>query len=459
MHELSLSVESSQEAAGGEHHSSQTSSTTDQPAHSTASSASSGQHPPLSLEDIESSAIKSPAYNNHDAADPVFDDSTRGDGICQTFKMDKGAMRPRQPADMYKKLSPTKRSGYVANRRSATFIIHEDGGDAVDQLSTSQIDSSQVSIGESSATISTQALRRTSSMVKLSFDSEGKAEVMARTGNTPSPPRAASFTLNATSHRRGLGLHRSLSAVETGGSNALGQQYSLGRSKDARTWEFYCDADAREALNKQAEREENGSASAAIGLIRSRSNNNKPLLSNSNKRNAHVQKLDSAKRHKSTVEKVSRKKLERATSSVARLQTTNGTAPRTKSNKTRMKHSKSNSQSALVQDLEGDSDKENWQPGTQRRPQQRRRPATSEERARALLDNLREPTQSSRMSPVRGKSGSRRRQEPKLVDKENAAPVIDDEVAAFMRDSNLSKEEEDLDCVQNLLSLSQATWM
>ena len=39
------------------------------------------------------------------------------------------------------------------------------------------------------------------------------------------------------------------------------------RSRDARTWEFYCDSDARNALTEQAEREEKGSATAAIGLI------------------------------------------------------------------------------------------------------------------------------------------------------------------------------------------------
>lgn len=42
-------------------------------------------------------------------------------------------------------------------------------------------------------------------------------------------------------------------------------------------------------------------------------------------------------------------------------------------------------------------------------------------------------------------------------DKENSAPEVDDEIAAFMSESG-PREVEDLDCVQNLLSLSQAAW-
>ena len=42
-----------------------------------------------------------------------------------------------------------------------------------------------------------------------------------------------------------------------------------GRSRGARTWEFYCDSGARNASTEQAEREESGSATAAIEMIRS----------------------------------------------------------------------------------------------------------------------------------------------------------------------------------------------
>ena len=43
-------------------------------------------------------------------------------------------------------------------------------------------------------------------------------------------------------------------------------------------------------------------------------------------------------------------------------------------------------------------------------------------------------------------------------EKENEVHKVDDEVAAFMGDTVPPREADDLDCVQNLLSLSQAAW-
>ena len=50
-----------------------------------------------------------------------------------------------------------------------------------------------------------------------------------------------------------------------------------GRSRGARTWEFYCDSDARNALTEQAEREESGSATAAFEMIRSQISDRKHI--------------------------------------------------------------------------------------------------------------------------------------------------------------------------------------
>ena len=51
--------------------------------------------------------------------------------------------------------------------------------------------------------------------------------------------------------------------------------------------------------------------------------------------------------------------------------------------------------------------------------------------------------------------------EKRLVNRENNDPEADPELAAFMRSgrkSNSISEEEELDCIQNLLSLSQGNW-
>ena len=234
-----------------------------------------------------------------------------------------------------------------------------------------------------------------------------------------------------------------------------------GRSRDARTWEFYCDSDARNALTEQAEREEKGSATAAIGLIRSQINNSKVMTPNPNKRNAHAQKPDSTKRQKADVQGTGKAKLARATSSVARLQTTNSNGHTHSAMKGGEKKVKGGSQSAIWQEYEGDSDKENWEPGTQTSNPRRRRPGHSHQAARILEESFRVPSQSSSLDAMMNREGTTiRRSTTKSSnseEKENSGPRVDDEIAAFMGESG-PREVEDLDCVQNLLSLSQAAW-
>ncbi|KAK4694763.1 hypothetical protein P7C71_g2872, partial [Lecanoromycetidae sp. Uapishka_2] len=233
-----------------------------------------------------------------------------------------------------------------------------------------------------------------------------------------------------------------------------------GRSRDARTWEFYCDSEVRNALTEQAEREESGSATAAISLIRSHSNKAKAMTPNLNKRNAQAQKFDSTKRLKADGSKTSKPKLGRATSSVVRLQTTSSNTQKRPS-KDVQKHSKSNSQSAIYQDYDGDSDKENWEPGTQTSHQPRRGPVQSRQATRILEESLRIPSQSSSLDALMSGSGNTTRRlsgkTSSSEGKENGTLESKDEIATFM-DESVPREVEDLDCVQNLLSLSQAAW-
>ena len=226
-----------------------------------------------------------------------------------------------------------------------------------------------------------------------------------------------------------------------------------GRSRDARTWEFYCDTDARDALTEQAEREQSGSAASAIGLIRSRSST--ALASNSNKRNTNVQKLDSSKRSKGDEMKSQKRKLDRTTSSVARLQTVGSSKPACQSVP---KKPKSTSQSDLLVDP-GDSDKENWEPGTQSRIQRRRRPANTVNRARKVQSVLKEslhiPSQSTSLDAFLDHSNDI----SPSTDQENVAGQKGiEEVTDLAIGGDIAREPDDLDCVQNLLSLRQGAW-
>ena len=389
---------------------------------------------------------------------------------CQTHKVDStSALRPKDPAEAFKALSPDIcRPNYLANRRSVPFIIHDE---TYQVKATAKLldrrDTKTSSRDHETAEMAIQSLKR-SSLVKLSMNLDGNAQVAPRTGDTPSPPHPKPVILAHSKQRSRSGLQRSLSAVECstlGNAHDFAASYFtrrplLGRSRDARTWEFYCDSDTRDALNKQAQREEDGSATAPIGLIRSRSGTRNSLTPNPNKRNAHVSKNDAAKRYKVNKDVPTKLKLGRTISSVARLQTTSASNRNQKPAKTATKHGKSNSQSAIFEDPNGDSDKENWEPGTHTRRPLRRRPVTSEESARILLESLHEPSESSSFELSTDRQGSKSRQGPSAPDdKENQSPLIDGESTASMGEPSLLRVEEDLDCVQNLLKLKEAAWI
>ena len=365
--------------------------------------------------------------------------------------------------------STKRRPGYLANRRSASFVIHDESRDGLSSSLTFKLPSTGPAKGVGDASGSVQSHKRISSCVRLSMSLDGKAEVTTRTGDTPSPPRSQpTSTAIVPVHRSNNGLQRSYSALEPG-KNSVSEVVPIpyprrsmtGRSRDARTWEFYCDNDARNALTEQAEREEKGSATAAIELIRSQSNNSKVMTPNPNKRNAHSQKPDSTKRQKADVQGTSKAKLARATSSVARLQTTNSNGQTKKAVKVGEKKLKGGSQPAIWQEYEGDSDKENWEPGTQSSNPRRRRPGHSHQAARILEESFRVPSQSSSLDAMMNREGTTSRHSITKISnsegKENSGPEVDDEIAAFMGESG-PREVEDLDCVQNLLSLSQAAW-
>ncbi|KKA20663.1 Homeobox transcription factor [Rasamsonia emersonii CBS 393.64] len=106
----------------------------------------------------------------------------------------------------------------------------------------------------------------------------------------------------------------------------------------------------------------------------------------------------------------------------------------------------------------GDSDKENWVPGTQMSNPRRSRRGASQMRRPVL----REAGMSSNNNAV--DDGKRERALRTLRDNANKQNEIklpsklDDEVKAFMSESGASSREEDLDCIQGLLSLSQGAW-
>ena len=279
------------------------------------------------------------------------------------------------------------------------------------------------------------------SNVRLSLTLDGKAEVTDVSSPLPS-------SLPKFNARSSLGLQRSQSAVEP--KQSLNPAFVLpplsnptrgrhGRSRDARTWEFFCDGgDADDALTKRAEGEQAGSAASAISLIRQ--NSASSLRLNAAKRNAARERDESCKRIKGNVKK-DRTKLHRTQSSVARLQTS--------SEKSSLKAGES---SLLDPWASGDSDKENWLPGTTHTPLRKAAPAPQVAGVNRgiLRENMHLPSHSSSLDALLNSA----KNTPK---RQNKAKEVSTDEDLKDRTSD-SQDAEDLDCVQGLLSLSQGAW-
>lgn len=287
---------------------------------------------------------------------------------------------------------------------------------------------------------------------------DGKAELIS---DDPSPPRAfsprPSSAAGAYLPQRRLGtLQRSQSALPFGPlprqciAGAPFPRLPTGRSRNARSWEFCCDTESRDELTTFAENESNGSAIAAITLLRSTSS--VALKPNHNKRNAP------AMTHGYGNQQGKKPKLGRAQSSLARLQN-----PLKPSSRMPEKDHGSNGKDRLMRSPSGDSDKENWTPddntgNTRRRPLPSAR-SDKQLSSRAVLgDNHNIPSHAIDFGGTRNRRRKAKDVEPSIFeDKENAGRV-DTDVEKFMRGVISPSKKGDLDCVQGLLSLSQGNW-
>lgn len=323
------------------------------------------------------------------------------------------------------------------------------------------------------------------SNVRLSLSLEGRAELVSAdmSSSPPRPRMPVGPNSVLSSIRRTPGLTRSLSATvavpfslsrsstptrtplptAAGMSTARGvPKLPTGRSRDASAWQFCADADARDELTMLADNESNGSAVAAISLIRSSSG--KALKPNSNKRNA----VSQGNREPGSSGKKVKRSLGRAVTALGRLQSTGG-------------HGNARPLERLVDPEKGgrddcDSDKENWLPGegsgSVRRPlpsasrQYSQTPSKAGTEARKLKDG----------TPLTGRNRSR------VAAKQKETVVFEDgtsgsdggetsdvenrkeketreEVERFMRGDPASPGKKgDLDCIQGLLRLSQGAW-
>ena len=322
---------------------------------------------------------------------------------------------------------------------------------------------SVISIGDSSSTARPQTftglppllLKRKSSSLRLSTSFNGKAQIIV--DNSSSPPRPSSALQKLTRIQRPLQRSQSEFSSQPSSTSIFSdfmpmpRRLAPSRSRDARTWEFYCDSDARDALTAQAENEQKGKAETTIGLIRS--------SSSSKKTDSPATSVGGpAKRKSSNRKSHSRPKLARTESSVARLQTISSNANLKVENPV-VTTKKGEPGTMLVVDLSGDfSDKENWVPGTRRRQVRSPRPE-AETRSRSTLgENSEIPSHSNSLESHLERDVGRRGRLNGTPTSEGKEEPQDPEVAAFMGEATGPRVAEDLDCVQQLLSLSQGAW-
>ncbi|KAJ5577565.1 Homeodomain [Penicillium hispanicum] len=276
--------------------------------------------------------------------------------------------------------------------------------------------------------------------LRIAMSSDGKAVIRAENEPSPSKNRVAMFSVRRT---KLSGLRRSSSAIfpATPRVGMSEKDRVFGRSCDSRNWESF-DTDARSALSTPTSSQT--APNASPGLFQSRSQ--RSLTRSASQRHSLLAvHADSACTPISQSMGEKRRKLSRAVSSLGRLET-----DRNRQSTYPAKLSKSMSKSNKP-DLEldpGDSDKENWVPGT-RSPQVRRRTTSH-----ASRPPLREANRNRGLGLL--SSGKPR---PFAAGSQGKAPPeLSAEVSAFMAGGSGGSQEDDLDCVQGLLSLSQGAW-
>ncbi|EEP79748.1 predicted protein [Uncinocarpus reesii 1704] len=276
--------------------------------------------------------------------------------------------------------------------------------------------------------------------LRISFSADGEAVV--RTASEPSPSKSTSVQARQA---RFAHLRRSASAIAfptIRGTVRGKDQKSFGRSRDARTWELHCDDDARTALSTALNTRTDSAARDSLWRRDPPLKISKPLAPGSDLHNESSEPQVPAGK---------RKKLTRAMSSLARLET--GTKAPISSGK------KSKTFGNEMNENSGDSDKENWIPGTQissaRTRATQKQPIRS--RGRRVLGQsskqLEAKPTGARLKRARSAKMSRGNTQQEECD----AAGEHGEVPGFLKVSE-SNPEEDLDCVQGLLSLSQGAW-
>ncbi|KAF7118958.1 hypothetical protein CNMCM5793_008596 [Aspergillus hiratsukae] len=292
--------------------------------------------------------------------------------------------------------------------------------------------------------------------LRIAMSSDGKAVI--RTEDEPSPSKGR-ISMFSTRSSRFAGLRRSSSAVVLGTprAGAMEKEKAFGRSRDPRNWESFFDTDARSALSTPSSSQSAPNA-ATPNLMRAPAQ--RSLTRSLSARHTNLS-TSTANDYLNTPipqhagEK--RRKLSRTVSSLGRLESGLGNLNRTPSGTYKTSKLRDTMKDKDDLDVEcGDSDKENWIPGT-RVSHVRRRAASHHQSQRPVLKESN--GRDGRINRNLVATGRRSRiPQPSHRKSIKSMPELAADVSAFMAGGGVASQEEDLDCVQGLLSLSQGAW-
>lgn len=346
-------------------------------------------------------------------------------------------------------MQPPKRKRSVSDIRGECAVVHQERANVVHATPVKSPPSLRLSLsfdGEAMVRKEdeiTPSPPKGRNALRIAMSSDGKAVIRAENEPSPSKNRVAMFSVRRT---KLTGLRRSSSAVfpATPRAGMTEKDRVFGRSRDPRNWESFFDTDARSALSTPTSSQTAPNPSPGHFQSRSQRSLSRSMSARHGMHSIHA---DAARTPISQSMGEKRRKLSRTVSSLGRLETERNKAPPHPS-----KLSKSMTSKHHKPDLEldpGDSDKENWVPGT-RSSQVRRR--TNPHAPRAVLRES-NPNRRLNVQP----NGKRNRPYPAGT-QGKAPPDLSAEVSAFMAGSAGGSQEDDLDCVQGLLSLSQGAW-
>ncbi|KZM22048.1 Homeobox protein yox1 [Ascochyta rabiei] len=343
------------------------------------------------------------------------------------------------------------RTSWISNRRSASFVRSAEDY-APETITFPNAPLKAIESPEVSRSVDTRPLKRTHSFVRIATNEGGTARVVTDLDKTPSPPHSrttpVSFARAAAGLRRSYsaaGLNDRLLAAARGEPSPKMARVSpnIGRSRDSRAWEFWCDPDTRHntSLTARAEQEGSGSAADAIGLLRA---NRRILAQNQARQNTPLKSRQSS--HKmlgSSGVKKSRGSIQRASTFNV---FSSGKKP------------KDSEETESDEFPSTESDKENWEPDMPKSVRRRpfATPGSATRPRRVLGENTNVISQSASLGALLAKAKSK-------SSKGTVDPEQDEELRTFMNGdsgsarTNLSSAEE-AGCVEGLLALSQGQW-